>query len=216
MCPQQLTLSTRPSRSHPIAPGLCVFFTWEGGDVSSNPRLWFCNLTGWHQLMRHKNLLCSIVIIVILILHILILICSIFLPSTLKSVIFHLLWNQPTSPHDGNKVQNWSSKLQTHQLNSNHQQGHGIHHRIWNQILSFHQQPHLRALIRIQTRSLYLGHTACTPNNGWRPSMSDMRSGPSLWTYLMLFESLASHLALQTVWNTKNINWTEKQHQIWN
>ena len=50
--------------------------------------------------------------------------------------------------------------------------------------------------------------TCCfySPNNGWRPSMSSMRSRQSFWTYLVVLNSLASSfLTLQTVclWHSK-------------
>ena len=54
-------------------------------------------------------------------------------------------------------------------------------------MIPFLQQPHLRSSIWT------LPWTWCffSPNKEWRPSISDMRLGPSLWTYLELLIQFA-------------------------
>ena len=41
--PQPIILRINPTLAYPTAAGLCVFCTWESGEVSLNPLLWLCN-----------------------------------------------------------------------------------------------------------------------------------------------------------------------------
>ena len=81
-------------------------------------------------------------------------------PSHFLKVICHLLRNQQILLLCIKKVKNGSLQRQTNQPAPNHQQGHGIHHHFWNQILPLLQWPDFWSWIWIQTRSLYPGHAA--------------------------------------------------------
>ena len=71
------------------------------------------------------------------------------------------------------RFKNGSPLLHTDQLTSNHQQGHGIHHRSGYEIIPFLQQPYLRSPIWFQTRSLFFFF--CIPCRGSYESESSSR-----------------------------------------
>ena len=111
LCPKPIALCTHLTQSHPTVPGLCILFSWQGGEIAVKPRLRFCNRSRRHQPTCPKNLLlCS---------------CS---PSHLLKVICYLLGNQQTLLPWIKRCKNRSLQLQTNQPAPNYQQGHGIHH----------------------------------------------------------------------------------------
>ena len=98
-----------------------------------------------------------------------------YVTSHLLKLICHLLGNQQTLLLCIKKCKNRSLQLQTNQPSFNHQQGIGIHHCFWHQILPLLHWLDFQPSVWIQTRSLYTRHAAS--------ALPTMAGGPKCQTW---------------------------------
>ena len=166
-------LSNVGSNPFPVVPN-CSWTLSFAREGSFNPRFWVCYWPGWHQLMCPKNLLCCSCTL-----------CLKFSTCHLHLVIFHLLGN-PTSLHNIKKVQELIPL--TTDLSAYFQYA-----RSWNPSLQLIWKPSFSPTNSSQITNLVSDQvtppwSCCfySSNNGLRPSISQMRSQPSLWVYLVL------------------------------
>jgi len=179
LCPQDLHFRYP---SFPVVPEMLVDFV----NFAPEKVFWILDsysATGLNSISSHVLKICSAALAHSL--------------STIFTLSFVLGYLPYTWKSDITALYKKGAKKKRKTKRKNHQQGHGIHHQSWHINFPFFQLPHLRSPIWFQTRSLHLGHAACThPTINGGPQYQTWDQSCLSWHILCFWYSMESCLAL--------------------